>query len=384
MTIFRLSFEHAVQGDTTVQTITLDAEPQPASFPVPLRIITKFPGLPLPAPSVLDGPLFSTLMIAMGREGTVLEIDGPISAAAMRNAQAYQEAFASMLPGRFRVVEIAPREVVQGPQVRGPSAIAAFSGGLDSTFTLIRHAKKLLGQGSYPITHALMVHGLDVRLRHRDVFTSLRERVQPLLDELGVKLITARTNVRNPLAHEPKFQVQPYAYSQAAQIAGVLHRLSEDQFFSGLIGSTEPYRALVLPWGSNPATDYLLSNDRFSIVHDGAAFTRSEKAALVAEHPTALSTLRVCMRQTPGNCGVCEKCVRTRLNLMVVGVDNPPCFDQPFHDDMIEGLEVWNPTVLGEANATVAYAEAAGVSAPWLSRLKERIAALSDRRPPAG
>ena len=377
MTIFRLTFEHAVRGDTAVQTTTLDADPQPTSFPVPLRIVTEFPGRHAPPPAVLDGPLFSTIMIPMGHGGKVLEIDGPISAGAMRNVQAFQEAWASMLPGQFGVVEIVPKEVVQDPPVHGRAAVAAFSGGLDSTFTLIRHAKKLLGHGSYPITHALMVHGLDVQLRHPSVFRSLRERVAPLLDELGVELIVARSNVRNPFPDTPKIQVQPYAYSQAAQIAGILHLLPEDRFAYGLIGSTEPYRQLVLPWGTNPATDYLLSNDRFSIVHDGAAFTRCEKAAFVAEHPTALRTLRVCIAQTRGNCGVCEKCVRTRLNLMVVGVDHPPCFDQPFHDDMIEALEVWNPTVLGEANATVAHAKANGVSAPWLRKLKRRIAALS-------
>ncbi len=384
MTIFRLRFEHAIEGDTTVQTLTLEAEPQPTEFPVPLRIFTEFPGRRVPPPTVLDGPLFSTLMIAMRRGGTVLEIDGPVSAPAMRNAQAFQEAWASMLPRRFRVVEIVPNEVVQGARARGRAAVVAFSGGLDSTFTLVRHAKTLLGAGSYPVTHALMVHGLDIRLARAGVFRDLRARVAPLMEEMGVELVVARSNVRTPLPHAPKFQVQPYAYSQAAQIAGLLHLLPEGRFFSGLIGSTEPYRELVMPWGSNPATDHLLSNDRFSFVHDGAAFTRSEKAAFLAGHPTALRILRVCMAQTRGNCGTCEKCVRTRLNFMAAGVDHPPCFDEPFHPDMIEGLKIWNPTVLGEARATVAYAAAAGISAPWLQRLRARIAVISGARPPSG
>ncbi len=384
MTIFRLNFEHALDGDTAVQTITLDADPQPTDFPVPLRIVTEFPGRRAPPPTVLDGPLFSTLMIAMRRGGTVLEIDGPVSAAAMRNVQAFQEAFASMLPGQLGLVEIAPKEVVERPLVRGPSAVAAFSGGLDSMFTLVRHAKGLLGHGSYPVTHALMVHGLDLRLPHRRMFGGLRRRVEPLMDELGVELIAARSNVRNPLADAPKVQVQPYAYSQAAQIAGMLHVLAEDRFAYGLIGASEPYRKLLMPWGTNPATDHLLSNDRLGMVHDGAAFTRCEKAALVAQHPTALRSLRVCLRQVAGNCGHCEKCVRTRLNLMAVGAHDPPCFDQPFHLDMIDAIELWHPAILGEARATVAFCEAAGLSAPWLDRLRARAATLSAENPSAG
>ncbi len=383
MTIFRLSFEHAAQGDTTVQTITLDAKPQPASFPAPVRIFTEFPGRRLAPPTVLDGPLFSTLMIAMRQGATVLEIEGPISAAALRNAQAFQEAFVSMLPRYLGMVEIAPREVVAGPRACGEAAIMAFSGGLDCTFSLIRHARKLLGHGSYAITHALMVHGLDVRLRHREAFRQLCQRVTPLLDELGVELIVARSNVRNPVPHAPKVQLQPYGFSQAAQIAGIFHALAEDRFAHGVIGATEPYRNLLMPWGTNPATDYLLSNAGFGMVHDGAAFVRCEKAAVVAEHPTALRTLRVCLGQVGGNCGVCEKCVRTRLNLMAVGVDNPPCFDQPFHLDMIEAIQLWHPRIQDEAAATVAYAEAAGLSAPWLDRLRDRIAAMSAERPAA-
>ncbi len=384
MTIFRLSFEHAIQGDTTVQTTTVDAEPQPRAFPVPLRIVTEFPGRRLPPPTVLDGPLFGTLMIAMRHRGTVLEVDGPVSAGAMRNVQAFQEAWASMLPSRFRVVEIVPKEVVQGPPVHGRAGVVAFSGGLDSTFTLLRHAKKLLGHGSYPVTHALMVHGLDVQIHRKGVFNSLCQHVAPLLHELGVKLIVARSTIRNPLLDAPKVQVQPYAYSQAAQIAGILHMLPERRFAYGLIGSTEPYRKLVMPWGSNPATDCLLSNDRFSMVHDGAGFSRCQKAALVAQHSTALRTLRVCTAQARGNCGVCEKCVRTRLNLMVVGVFDPPCFDQPFHDGMLEVIDVEDETMLGEAEHTVADADAAGISAPWLDLLKARIATHSGAKAAAG
>ncbi len=62
---------------------------------------------------------------------------------------------------------------------------------------------------------------------------------------------------------------------------------------------------------------------------------------------------------------------------MAVGVVDPPCFDQPFHDDMIDAIELWRPRILYEAKETIAYAEAAGISAPWLDRLRNRAAVLS-------
>ena len=64
-----------------------------------------------------------------------------------------------------------------------------------------------------------------------------------------------------------------------------------DEFQYGLIGSSEPYDALVIPWGSSPITDYLLSGDRLSIVHDGAGFSRTDKVAEVRHNQVACQTL---------------------------------------------------------------------------------------------
>ncbi len=44
---------------------------------------------------------------------------------------------------------------------------------------------------------------------------------------------------------------------------------------------------------------------------------------------------------------------------------------------MIDAIELWRPRILYEAKETIAYAEAAGISAPWLDRLRSRAAVLS-------
>jgi hypothetical protein len=66
------------------------------------------------------------------------------------------------------------------------------------------------------------------------------------------------------------------------------------------------------------------------IKHDGISLSRLSKARLLADCDIALWNIRVCGKNWPGmNCGVCEKCVRTMLELMAAGVlDKTATFPQ--------------------------------------------------------
>jgi hypothetical protein len=61
--------------------------------------------------------------------------------------------------------------------------------------------------------------------------------------------------------------------------------------------------------------------------HDGAGRSRTEKVAYLATWEQGMPLLRVCWegRVPDGNCGRCEKCVRTRLNFHIAGVESPAC-----------------------------------------------------------
>jgi hypothetical protein len=159
-------------------------------------------------------------------------------------------------------------------------------------------------------------------------------------------------------------------------MAACLHMLS-DRFNYGLVGSSEPYDALIIPWCSSPITDYLMSGDRLSIVHDGAAFSRTEKVGFLANHPTACRTLKVCWagKDQGTNCGVCEKCTRTRLNFLAVGVASPACFQEPLDMARITSIPLQNTTQLSELQTILRYARHKGIVADWVTLLQKRIAA---------
>jgi hypothetical protein len=68
-------------------------------------------------------------------------------------------------------------------------------------------------------------------------------------------------------------------------------------------------------------TDALFSTRALEIKHDGAAYNRVEKTALIARHKVALSHLHVCWRTgSASNCGECAKCMRTMATLELLGV----------------------------------------------------------------
>ena len=91
------------------------------------------------------------------------------------------------------------------------------------------------------------------------------------------------------------------------------------------------YSYHMLPCGSHPLLDPLWSTESIQFVHDGFDATRVAKAKLVSTYDQALKSLRVCWDNPCDgacNCGVCEKCIRTMINLYVSGsLDRCTTFD---------------------------------------------------------
>jgi hypothetical protein len=253
--------------------------------------------------------------------------------------------------------------------------MAAFSGGVDSSFTLLRSMAGPTGQ-HYEVDTVVLVHGFDVALANGRDLRELVDRTAAIRDIARVQLRIVRTNSK-------ELSLQRWEHSFATQLAACMHLFSAE-FSDALIASSEPYDALVLPWGSNPVTDHLLSGGRLAVVHDGAAFSRTEKTAFLATFPAALSSLKVCWEgaQQARNCGVCEKCVRTQLNLLAVGIENPPGFNGPLEPQRISNISTPTDLALAELQSIVRYAEQRHMDAEWLRLLRARVARGRKNRAP--
>jgi hypothetical protein len=317
-----------------------------------------------PMPDNFDAVLCAINFHAMSR-GFDIRLRGPATRALLLNLHEFQLAWCSWLPS-YRPVQVEADTVLDAATPPRARAMAAFSGGVDSSFTLLRNSG-LSADSPYRVDTVLLVHGFDVSLANEDALHELVGRTECIraLSQTGLRIV--KTNSKELLA-------QDWKYSYGAELAACMH-LCSAEFSSALIASTDPYSALVLPMGSNPVTDHLLSGGRLAIVHDGAAFPRTDKVAFLARFPAALKSLKVCWegREQGRNCGVCEKCVRTQLNLLAAGVTNAPCFDVPFDIQRLPRLPIRNHWTLLELQAIVAYADRNAVDGEWLRLLRKRL-----------
>ncbi len=335
---------------------------------IPIELFHEFDcDIPFSETTLLDGHVLTLLLYIMSR-GKPLRVHGNLSHGGMRNMEELQLIWSRWKPENYRKIEIIPDSVVDGRRIGPNKAISAFSGGVDATFTAIRHTKLLPESTRYPLTDVMMVHGFDVGLSNNIFFEQLKIRVKPLLNELGLSLRTIRTNSK-------ELGLQHFSDSFALELAGCMHMHSEE-FQYGLIGSSEPYDALVLPWGSSPVTDHLISGDRFSIIHDGAGFSRTDKVAAVARYPTACKTVKVCWEEGTNqseNCGRCQKCVRTKLNFLSVGSPIPESLPGGLNLDDIRDMNINHRLEISELAGIIKYAKAHSIIGEWITVLERRI-----------
>jgi hypothetical protein len=317
--------------------------------------------LELPAIESLDFAAIAMLFLAM-REKARLVIQGPVTATMLRNMEEMNEAWNQLMPEKYALIPIEATEILSDrpPAAPGRSkAVIAFSGGIDACFTLIRHLSGHAGYRTAEVQTAVLVHGFDIPLSANVAFETARAAAKAALDEVGVPLSTIRTNWRD--VAETRWEMD-----HMAALAGALHHFAGPCDI-GLFGSDLTHFFHFWPWGSQPGLDCLLSGGRFVLRPEGQGFERSARTELVASVPALSNHLRVCWAGplTGGNCGVCEKCIRTQLNYLAIGKDPGPAF--PVRASWLDALCL-NARHAAQVNYLIDILESArlhGVTGPW-------------------
>lgn len=180
-----------------------------------------------------------------------------------------------------------------------------FSGGVDSFYSLIKQLKT-----DNPPTHLIFAHGFDIPLDDTERYEQVRPRIEAIADELGVGAVFPTTNIRQLTNGICDWgTVQHGAAIAAVSLGG--------QFKNIIIPATHTYSDS-FSWGSHPLIDPLWSTEYLTITHDGCEATRVQKVIELSKSQIALDNLRVCWHtKNEYNCGKCEKCIRTMVNLVV-------------------------------------------------------------------
>lgn len=230
-------------------------------------------------------------------------------------------------------IEAKPRCQVPGSQAAERAGLF-FSGGIDSLASLRRNRLQFPLDHPWSIKDCLVVYGLE--LDEPEAFEHVLADLFPMTQDAGVSLIPVYTNLYLQYRDEDSengWQFWWYKFMGAA-LAAVAHAFAGRWSVVSIAGDYDiPNQR---PHGSHPILDPNYGSSDLRIRHDGIALTRFAKTKLVAGWHEGLQHLRVCnqfklYRHGKLNCGKCEKCVRTMLALVALGVlDKTTAF--PGHD----------------------------------------------------
>jgi hypothetical protein len=261
-----------------------------------------------------SSPFLAASLLPSMRIGEPLRLDRTVSPRLMASVPVIE----GLLSGWFERARSIEIQAQPDPEPKASGVACFFSGGVDSFYSVLSHLDEITG--------LVFVHGFDIQPRDVELRGRISASLRGAAARLGKPLIEVETNIR---AFSDRFADWSEEYHGSA-LASVALLLSP-RFGRFYIPATFPptYSA---PWGSHKDLDPLWSTEATEIIHDGADASRVEKARLLAGSDVALQSLRVCWENRGGryNCGRCEKCIRTMVNLRVAGaLDRCTTFNTP-------------------------------------------------------
>jgi len=269
----------------------------------PEEIAFLYHGVALDEVGIPGDAFAAVVLLPAMAAGEDVVIDAPVSPKLVAGAWDVAGVWSSWRPGWRRSRIEAPTAHACAPS-RGGTA-ASFSGGVDSFFTAVRRKPDVL------ITLRAGFAGADV-LSGWDFDREMLELAH-VAEELGARHVVVESNAID--FGRPLIGFQHFGAVLAAMAHGIgnsIRRL--------YVPGTWSHRHK-RPWGAHPDVDHLWSSESLEVAHDGAEFERHEKIAQMADNQLVLDWLRVCYVRPPGanNCGRCDKCLTTKLGLLLAG-----------------------------------------------------------------
>ena len=303
--------------------------------------------------------LAATLLPAM-MSGNRLTIDAPVSTKLRAGVERVQDVLIAWWGERYSLQRVSIEAPTEAIMVGGSARAACFSRGVDSYYTVLAGRNAPRGPGLTHLLYSGTIDFMDADERRQ------RERALAATagaaEDLGVPLLSVHTNLRE--FHEG-YAGWIHGYAQA--LAAVGHALGG--LLAELRISTAYHRSQGLRWASHPALAGPLSSESVTVRHVGSDARRIDKVRAIGTHGSVLRRLRVCIvPDSEQNCGRCEKCLRTMLELYAAGaLERCPTFPGPLLPDAVSELRLNRPQAvwyreileaLGDSPADRAYARA--------------------------
>jgi hypothetical protein len=260
-----------------------------------------------------DGFLINMLLMGM-HLGENIEVRGVISERLFFGIEDYQLAYQAWYPKLLSKIEISPSSLVipKNSQVKGVGQ--AFSGGVDSSFTLAKHIPEFQKAQSMLVTHALQVEGFGNFKLAVDIKNKIKIDQIAFLNQFGIKFLNPRTNIR-----QFTDGILSWGLQNGVSLSGMIHNYGNlfNRFF---IPSNYPF-TFGRPAGTTQKTVHLLSTESTEIYYDGTGYDYYKKIDFLADWGKVNKTLRPCSNDYTDygfiNCGQCNKCLRVKMHLEI-------------------------------------------------------------------
>lgn len=257
-------------------------------------------------------------------------------------------------------------------------AASFFTGGIDLLFTLHRSLRTFADDHPWRPRRALLAYGFDSALgadygsaKERATFDRIARHFAGYLDRYGIELETLDSNFRSHFDYATF-----HDHLHGGGLAAFAHASGPGVY---RVPSTHDVAAL-RPFGSHPDLEGNMSSASTRIIHDGHDVERLRKLALLSAWSVDLSVLHVCF-DTPGsgllNCGRCQKCRRTIIEIAAVGLDDVMAVSFPGIDaeEVIATFQPRSPTDIACVKAAATEFHRRGQPRVALERrLRERAA----------
>ncbi|MFC5405035.1 hypothetical protein [Cohnella soli] len=272
-----------------------------------------------------------------------------------------QRSFGSMYPrlkfaGTLHVRRITETsdalDSIDGPDGKTGRSAAFFSGGVDSMGTFIRRRE----EKPFSVT----VWGADISFGQSSVWEKVKRANGQFALENGVDQLFIKANLHGFL--NEKLIAFTFGRFTHGWWPGIQHGIGMVGLLAPLSwvlgirrlyvpSALPPKLARSFPDGSNTLIGNHIRWSGTTVQLDGEQLTRQDKVSLIADFMRSSEQpvrLRVCwMNEDYGNCGRCEKCLRTISALLAEGVDPATAgfnADKATLEHLRRMLPVWLPS----------------------------------------
>lgn len=208
------------------------------------------------------------------------------------------------------------------------SSALFYSGGVDAAFSLAHNRDTIPMDHPAAVSRLILVHGFDIGGKRAEkdnpatleAFSRAKEQAKIAANGYDVDLITLTTNIRH-LDDRSGIWGKVYV---AGALGACAHALGNAAGLFYISSAGEPLGNTgdMSHYGTHPLLDSCYSGSALQIRHYVCYYdSRLDRLREISRHPMLFNNLRVCFNPPADqlNCQRCEKCVRTRLQLAMIG-----------------------------------------------------------------